>query len=446
MLEWKNEIRARLAKLRLEPTREVAIVEELAQHLEDRYAELRADGTPETEAVRMTLAELNEHEMLARELRRVERQVALEPIVLGTNRRTNMLANLWQDLRYGARMLWHSRGFTLVAVISLALGIGATTTVFSLANAVLLRPLPVKDAETLVSVEKPDPNSSGIHTISYPDYLDYRSRNEVFADLLAWTEAPLSLNLDGQAEQAYGMVVSGNYFSLLGVQPALGRFFTPEEDRTPGAHPVAVLSFALWQSRFGGDQSVIGQNIKLKGQPFTIIGVAPKGFTSTYNVFAPALYVPLMMQAQVMSKPNIFSERMSKGLKLTGRLKPGVSRAQAQTALSLIDRQLEEAYSQQGKTSRRAKPRSEAGSGWLVPVGNAPGAARRRESIAGHRRLCLAYRLRQRGRDAAGARYGQTTRDCRAAGAGRDTPASDPPVADRKQSAFFAWRERSAWD
>jgi predicted permease len=364
--DWKQKIRRRLAGLRLEPARENEIVEELAQHLEDRYTDSLAGGATHEEATRAALAELSGRGLLEQELRRVERPVNDDPVVLGAGRK-NMLTDLWQDLRYGARMLWNSRGFTAVAVLSLALGIGATTTVFSVANAVLLRPLPVKDPDTLVSVNKPDPNGSGMHTISYPDYLEYRSRNEVFTDLLAWSEAPLSFNLGDQAEQAYGMVVSGNYFSTLGVQPALGRFFSAEEDRTPGAHPVAVLSFALWQSRFGGDPSVIGQNIKLKGQPFTIIGVAPKGFTSTYNVFAPALYAPLMMQAQVLSKPNIFGERTSKYLKLTGRLKPGVSRAQAQTALNLLDRQLGEAYPEQGETSKRPNLGLE-----LVPVGSFP--------------------------------------------------------------------------
>jgi predicted permease len=364
--EWKQEIRRRLAGLRLEPARENEIVEELAQHLDDRYTESLAGGATPEEAARAALAELSGRGSLEQELRRVERPANNDPVVLGAGRK-NMLTELWQDLRYGARMLWNSRGFTLVAVLSLALGIGATTTVFSLANAVLLRPLPVKDADTLVSVNKPDPNGSGIHVISYPDYEDYRSRNEVFADLLVWTEASLSLDLGDQAEQAYGMVVSGNYFSMLGVQPALGRFFSAEEDRTPGAHPVVVLSYALWQSRFAGDPSVIGKNIKLKGHPFTIIGVAPKGFTSTYNVFAPALYAPLMMQAQVLSKPDIFGERMSKYLKITGRLKPGVSREQAQTALTLLDRQLEDAYPQRGKTSRRANLGLE-----LLPVGSFP--------------------------------------------------------------------------
>src|SRR6185295_10772681 len=125
-----------------------------------------------------------------------------------------------------------------------------------------------------------------------PDYLDYLSRNEVFSELLVWNEVALSLNLNDKTEQAYGMAVSGNYFSMLGVQPELGRFFNEDEDRTPGAYPVTVISFGLWKSRFGGDPAVTGQSIKLSGHPFTIIGVAPKGFTSTYSLFAPSLYVP----------------------------------------------------------------------------------------------------------------------------------------------------------
>lgn len=331
---------------------------------------LRADWRQEWEA------ELRHREALLAEWERLDWRGKLDLLWRSTSafwdamwlQPSRLEDEMFQDIRYGWRMLLKQKGFTLVAVLSLGLGIGATTTVFSLANAVLLRPLPVRDTASLVSVNKPDPNGSGIHVISYPDYLDYlSSSNEVFSELLAWCEAPLSLNLDGQAEHAYGVVVSGNYFSMLGVQPALGRFFTPEEDRVPGAHPVAVLSFALWQSRFIGDQSVIGQNVKLGGQQFTIIGVAPKGFTSTYNVFAPAVYVPLMMQAQILSEPDIFGARMRKYLKLTGRLKPGVSRAQAQTALSLLDRQLEETYAQRGQTSVRPNLGLE-----LVPVGSFP--------------------------------------------------------------------------
>jgi len=150
MPEWKSEIRARLEALKLEPAREAAIIEELAQYLEDCYAELLSSGATESDAYQQTLAELSGSELLAHELRRAERQIALEPIALGTNRRTKMIADLWQDLRFGARMLKKQPGFTLIAVLSLALGIGANTAIFSLLDAVVLKKLPVKEPQEIV--------------------------------------------------------------------------------------------------------------------------------------------------------------------------------------------------------------------------------------------------------------------------------------------------------
>ena len=273
-----------------------------------------------------------------------------------------------QDLRFGARGLRNSPGFTTIAVASLAVGIGATTTVFSLANAALWRPLPVRDAASLVSVHERGPQGSRLHVLSYPDYLDYRAHGEAFSDVLAWTEADASLNLDGRAEAAYGMVVSGNYFSVLGVVPELGRLLTADDDKSPGAHPVAVISSGLWHSRFGGDAAVVGRTVKLNGHTFTIVGVTPREFTSTYGVFAPGFYVPLAMQGEIFADPDRFESRLSRYLKVTGRLKSGVSLRQAESALTVLDRRIEAAYPEQHSEEDR-EPRPEIS---LAPVGSFP--------------------------------------------------------------------------
>ena len=276
-----------------------------------------------------------------------------------------------EDIRYGARMLVKNPGFTLVAALSLAIGIGATTTVFGLLNAMLLRPLPVRDAATLVSVNKPTSDGNvQIHTISYPDYLDYRAgTTNVFTDVIAWTEVPASVELSGQVEQSYGMLVSGNYFPTLGPRVTLGRLIQPDEDGAPGASPVVVLSFAFWQGRFAGDSSIIGKVVALNGHPFTVIGVTAPGFTSTYGAFAPAFYAPLMMQEQLVARPGILSRRGYSNLKITARLKPGVTREQAHAALNVVDAQVEAASPQIGETSRRPNLGVQ-----LAPVGAYPGS------------------------------------------------------------------------
>ncbi len=187
MPEWKPKIRQRLAKLKLEPTREAAIIEELSQDLADCYAELLSSGATEADAERRTLAELSEHETLARELRRVEQHFAPEPLVLATNRRRNMIAELWQDLRFGARMLLKQPGFTLIAVLTLALGIGANTAIFSIVNAVLLRPFPYQAPERLVILQE-RVGAGGGFSPSYPNFVDWRAQNTAFESHLggAW--------------------------------------------------------------------------------------------------------------------------------------------------------------------------------------------------------------------------------------------------------------------
>ena len=367
MPEWKHEIAERIAELDLEPTRESEIVDELAQHLNDRYEELLARGATEEQASQQAIDLLSSSDLLARELRGVELP-ATNPVVMGTPRRT-IMGDMWHDFRYGLRVLRKSPGFTAIAVLSLALGIGANTAIFSLANAVLLRPLPVSEPDRLVTISSAGPGRDRL-AVSYPDYLDFRDRNEVLSGLLCWGELPLSVSTGGQADQVTGMLVSGNYFSVLGVTPAHGRFFGPEVDGETG-ESITVISFGLWQRRFSGDPAIIGRQVFLNGNQFTIIGVAPKGFTSTMRVFAPDAWVPVTMQPRVIPQSQeMLSSRGARFLTMTSRLKPGVSVAQAEANLSSIEQQLAEAYPDKNQESEEGNLR-----GWgvkLLPAGSFP--------------------------------------------------------------------------
>ena len=215
MPEWKQEIRRRLAKLQLAPTREAAIVEELAQHLDEHYAELLTSGVSEADAYRQLRAELHDGGLLTHGLQRVERSANPEPIVLGTNWRTNMIADLWQDLRYGARMLLKQPGFTLIAMLTLALGIGANTAMFSVVNAVLLRPLPFPEPERLMLLVdgKAPANFAGA------DVRDLALPNRSFAQLGAYAIATFNLAGGSVPERVNGARVSAGLLPTLGVQP-----------------------------------------------------------------------------------------------------------------------------------------------------------------------------------------------------------------------------------
>ena len=204
------------------------------------------------------------------------------------------MSNLLQDLRFAARMLLKSPGFTAVAVLSLALGIGANSTIFTLVSAVLLHPLPMKDADRLVAVFTTDERNRGAFfnymQTSPLNFRDYREESgEVFSGLVAWNGIPLAFTGKGEPEQIFGEMVSGEFFTVLGVSPALGRFFVPAEDQVPGASSVAVLSHNFWERRLGGDPNVVGQKITLNGHAFDVIGVAPRGFKGANAIGAPAL-------------------------------------------------------------------------------------------------------------------------------------------------------------
>ena len=344
MPEWKNEIKDRLANLNLEPAREAEIVEELSQHLNDRYAELRASGATDEEASSAAFAELSDGELLERELRRVEPRPCREPVVLG-RKRMNVIGDLWQDLWYGWRMLRRNPGFTIVAVLTLALGVGVNTAIFTFFDLVLLRPLPVKEPETLVNLEYR-------RAEGYPfiDYIYFRDHTQAFSELIASSHSRLMLGGQTDSEEPQeieGEVVSDNYFSVLGGGAILGRTFTPEENRAPGEHPLVVLSYALWQGRFDANPKIFGQTVRLNNKPFVVIGVMAPGFIGlgARRWRLPDVWLPVMMTGELWPQfRNYFSSREIGLLNLFGRLKPGRTISAAQAEVDVLFSQLARAY------------------------------------------------------------------------------------------------------
>ena len=252
--------------------------------------------------------------------------------------------SLMTDIRYGFRNFLKRPGFTAIAVVTLALGIGANTAIFSLVNTVLLRPLPVPHPEQLIEVYGTLHNGADYTIQSYLNYKDYRDRNDVFSGLIAYRFAPMSVSHDGRNERVWGYLVSGNYFEVLGVRPFLGRYFASEEDKTPGSHPVAIVSYGCWQKRFASDRGIVGQALRLNGHVFTVIGVAPKGFSGTEVAYAPELFVPMMMAHEIEPGSNWLESRDDDNLFVVGRLKPGVTSTQAESALRAITLQLGKEY------------------------------------------------------------------------------------------------------
>jgi predicted permease len=259
---------------------------------------------------------------------------------------------LLPDLRYGVRMLLKSPGVTVLAVLSLALGIGANTTIFSVANGLLLRPLPVEEPDRLVALftrfAAEDRNSHS----SYPDYKDLRDRNTVFSGVAAHFYYPIGLKARGQAEVVMAQTVTWNYFNVLGVKPVLGRTFFRQEDETPDARAVAILSHRAWQNRFASDAEIIGKTVLLNNYPFTVVGVAPRGFSGLCSFLAPEVFVPVMMSGRVSMFPVDFNARGRTMLKLVARLKPGVSLAQAQAATEVLAANLAREYPNTNRDKR----------------------------------------------------------------------------------------------
>jgi predicted permease len=275
------------------------------------------------------------------------------------------MRTLIQDVRYTLRALAKNPGFTAVAVISLALGIGANTTIFTLINTMFLNPIPVERPSELQAVLTVDANNPGAWTVSYPNYEDFRDENEVFSALGAYSfPNPASMLVQGGApEQIMVEFVTGNYFDTLGVRPALGRFFLPEEDETPGTHPVVVLGYGFWNRRFGRDPKVLGSTLGLNGRQFTVVGVAPERFRGLTVIFGPDLWVPVMMQEQVAPGRfrDFFNSRRALFFSVFGRLRAGVSGDQANANVQAIATALEKEYPEPNRgRSAKTLPLTEA--------------------------------------------------------------------------------------
>jgi predicted permease len=252
---------------------------------------------------------------------------------------------LFHDLKHGVRTLAKARGFTLVVALTLGLGVGANTAIFTLLDQVLLRLLPVQRPEELVLLDGPGANMGarfGEQTFSYPMYRDFRDKNEVFSGVIARFGVPLSLQHQGQSERVAGELVSGNFFEVLGVPPAAGRTLQPSDDVTPGAHPVAVLCHGFWRRRFGGDPGIVGATLTVNGRAVTVVGVAAAGFDGVEVGASPDVFLPIAMKAVATPTWNELENRRFLWLNVLARLRPGVSREQAAAGMQVLYRQINE--------------------------------------------------------------------------------------------------------
>jgi len=254
--------------------------------------------------------------------------------------RDQLMGTLWQDIRYGTRVLLNRPGFTSMAVFTLAVAIGLNTAIFSLFNALLLRPLPVQDPSSVVNLYAGTEGEQSTGVFSYPDFADSRAQNTVFSAMAAHTGAHVLLgssngSSDLPPEWLKANLVSANYFDLLGAAPAAGRSFLAEEDQTPNTHPVAILNYGFWKRKFGGDAGLVGKTITLNSLAYTVVGIAPRDFVGA-DPEVPDVWVPLMMTPNIQGGRNPFADRESGWLYVIARLKPGVPLAQAQSEMSVL--------------------------------------------------------------------------------------------------------------
>lgn len=263
---------------------------------------------------------------------------------------------LFQDIRFGVRMLLKNPTVTLVAVLTLALGIGANTAIFSTVNGLFLRPLPVANADRLVVIGGQLRGSDSATQLSYLEYQDLRSQTEGFSDLVAWNLNLVGLSFNNNSDTAVVSYVSDNYFSGLGLKPAAGRLLYGPEVEKRGNQPEIVLSYAYWKKRFNLDPSIVGQQIKINGRSATVVGVAPEGFRGLYSILDMQAFLPIGVRTLASDSEDFWTKRDSRQLKIYGVLKPGVSRQQAQTSLDVVMQRMAQQYPEEKNFSARIYP------------------------------------------------------------------------------------------
>jgi predicted permease len=324
MPDWAQHVRPRLSSLRLSPTREYEIVDELSQHLDDRWRELIAGGASPDEAARLALADFRQGNLLSQYIAPLRQAHAPIPGTPGGPTRF-LPGDLWRDARYAGRMLRKRPGFAIAAILTLALAIGATTAIFAVVDGLLLRSLPFPEADRLVQLVRAYPGDFGT-AVSVPKFIRWRNEGRhVFDDTAAYSDLGSGFNLigSGAPERLIGSHVSAAFFDVVGIHPSLGRAFRPEED-VPGGPKLVILSHAVWKSRLGGSADIIGRAITLNGEPYTVIGVMPDGFR-----------YPNVAELWTLFQFNPASQDRAHAFEVVARLKPGTTVDQARAAMEI---------------------------------------------------------------------------------------------------------------
>jgi len=322
---------SRLGGLFHKERRDLELAAELESHLQMHIEDNLRSGMNSAEARRQALIKLGGVEQVKEEYR--ERRGIL------------WLETLLQDVRFGARILRKSPGFTIVAVLTLAIGIGANTALFSMVDSLLLRPLPVRDPERITVLAFQQRNGPLRSIFSIPDYSDIKNQTQsVFSGLFGYQLGLDGVSVNGTGERIQSAYVTSNFFSVLRIKPALGRLILPSEGEAPGTDPVIVLSYSFWKTRFASDPGVVGQSVSVNGHLLTIIGVAPRDFDGVNSLVSFQAYLPLGMAVIGRFPNNFMVNRGSRSLYVLGRLQPATSAAKAQASLSLVGQRLSQQY------------------------------------------------------------------------------------------------------